>query len=121
MARILIVDDSVSISRMLQRRLKKSGHEVYTAENGKIGVEMALSFNPDLTLMDMHMPVLNGYEATAYLRNQGYEGKIYALTASAMAHEANKSIESGCDGFLSKPVLEDFEKTLISILEKKRG
>jgi CheY-like chemotaxis protein len=121
MARILIVDDDVKIMRMLVRRLKKAGHDVYTAENGKIGVEMVLSINPDLTLMDMHMPVMDGYEATVALRNSGYKGQIIALTASAMAHEANKSMDAGCDSFLAKPVSDDFDNKLVSILKVKHG
>ncbi|MEO5358676.1 MAG: response regulator [Nitrospirae bacterium YQR-1] len=121
MAKILIVDDDVKIIRMLVRRLKKCGHEVYTAENGKAGVEMVLSLKPDLTLMDMHMPVMDGYEATVALRNQGYTGQIIALTASAMAHEAHKSIDAGCNSFLAKPISEDFENTLVSILEENTG
>jgi CheY-like chemotaxis protein len=119
MPKILIVDDDINITRMLARRLKKAGYEVYTAENGKSGVEIAMTITPELTLMDIHMPVMNGYEATVALRNQGYSGLIIALTASAMAHDTNRSLEAGCDYFLSKPVRDDFENTLAAILKER--
>ncbi|MCG6553694.1 MAG: response regulator [Candidatus Magnetominusculus sp. LBB02] len=121
MAKILIVDDDVDITKMLVRRLKKAGHEVHTAENGKVGVETALSIAPALTLMDMHMPVMDGYEASRTLRAKGFTGIIVALTASAMASDKNKSIEAGCDYFIPKPFGSDFEGALSAILEKRRA
>lgn len=121
MTSILIVDDDRKIVRMLTRRLKKAGYEVHIAENGQIGVERVLELHPDLTLMDMYMPVMNGYEATTILRQQGYDGTIVALTASAMAHQANKSIEAGCDYFVAKPISGNFEQQLQEILGGRYG
>jgi len=115
MLKVLIIDNDKKIVRMLTRRLKKAGYDVYTAENGKAGIEKVLELQPDLTLMDMHMPVMNGYEATRTLRQQGYKGVIAALTASAMADDANKSLQAGCDYFIPKPIGVDFEQQLQEI------
>ena len=118
MKTILIVDDDVKIKRMLTRRLKKAGYEIHTAENGKIGVDKALELQPNLTLMDMHMPVMNGYEAVSSLRKMHYTGMVVALTASAMADDIHKSIHAGCDYFISKPIEVDFEEKIRLFLEK---
>ncbi|HID99285.1 MAG TPA: response regulator [Thiotrichaceae bacterium] len=117
MTTILLVDDDEKIKRMLTRRLKKAGYEIHTAENGKIGVEKVLELQPNLTLMDMHMPIMNGYEAASALREKGYSGVIIALTASAMADDVHKSIKAGCNYFISKPIGIDFEKKIRDILE----
>lgn len=119
MKRILLVEDDESIANMIVRRLKKAGHDIHTAENGKIGVEMALDLKPDLVLMDMHMPVMDGHEATSTLRGQGYNGLICALTASAMSEDAKYSLQEGCDYFISKPMGSDFEDRVLKILEGK--
>ncbi|MEK8018476.1 MAG: response regulator [Candidatus Parabeggiatoa sp.] len=117
MTKILLIDDDEKIKRMLTRRLKKAGYEIHTAENGKIGVEKVLALQPNLTLMDMHMPVMNGYEAASALRETGYTGLVIALTASAMAEDVHKSITAGCNYFLSKPIEVDFEQKILAILE----
>jgi two-component system CheB/CheR fusion protein len=67
--------------------------------------------------MDMHMPVMNGYEAASALRKTGYTGIVIALTASAMAEDVHKSIEAGCHYFIPKPIGVDFEQTILDILE----
>lgn len=113
---ILIVEDDPGIVKMLLRRLKKAGYNIETAENGKVGVEKALQFKPDLILLDMHMPVMDGYTAARELRQQGYKGLICALTASAMVEETNKSLDAGCDIFIAKPVEPDFESKIKSLL-----
>ena len=118
MKTILIVDDDVKIKRMLTRRLKKAGYEIHTAENGKVGVEKALELRPNLTLMDMHMPVMNGYEAVSTLRKKEYTGIIVALTASAMVDDVHKSISAGCNHFISKPISVDFEEQIRNIWEE---
>lgn len=110
MANILLVEDDLMISRMLSLRLQMKGHEVALAENGKIGMEMALASPYDLILMDMHMPVMDGHEATQALRESGYTGLIVAVTASVMSKESEAAIKSGCDSYISKPVTEHFEQ-----------
>lgn len=118
MTTILLVDDDEKIKRMLTRRLKKAGYEIHTAENGQIALEKLLELQPNLTLMDMHMPIMNGYEAASILREKGYNGVIIALTASAMADDVHKSLKVGCDYFISKPIGVDFEQKIRDILEE---
>ncbi|MCW8944939.1 MAG: response regulator [Sedimenticola sp.] len=110
MANILLVEDDPMISRMLSLRLQMKGHQVDLAENGKVGMEMALASSYDIVLMDMHMPVMDGHEATQALRDAGYTGLIVAVTASVMSKESEAAIKSGCDSYISKPVTETFEQ-----------
>ena len=117
--KILIIDDDAKIQRMLKRRLKKAGHDVFFAENGKEGVEKHGEIQPDLTLMDMHMPVMDGYTAVRTLREQGCKALIVALTASATKAEAPKAIQAGCDHFISKPIGDDFERKIQALYENE--
>ncbi|KAA3619331.1 MAG: response regulator [Calditrichaeota bacterium] len=119
MATILIIDDENYITRMLIRRLGRVGHTVETADNGQAGVEKALNLKPDLILLDMHMPVMDGYTAARTLRSKGYAGFICAFTASAMVEHTNKSLDAGCDAFISKPIENDFETKIEAILTKR--
>lgn len=116
MAAILLVEDDTLISRMLGLRLSMQGHTVDNAENGRIGMEKALAGTYDLVLMDMHMPEMDGHEAVQKLREQGYAGKIAAVTASAMSSDSQKAIAAGCNHYISKPVGEDFEQLVADIL-----
>lgn len=116
MATILLVEDDTMISRMLSLRLSMQGHTVETAANGRIGMEKTLAGNYDLVLMDMHMPEMDGHEAVRCLREQGYNGKIAAVTASAMSQDSQKAIAAGCNHYISKPVGEDFEQLVADIL-----
>ncbi|MGK0290473.1 MAG: CheY-like chemotaxis protein [bacterium] len=102
---------------MLTRRLKRFGYEIVSAENGQVGVELAEKEQPNLILMDMHMPILDGYTATKTLRKRGYQGLIVALTASAMTHEISRPLEAGCDDVILKPIDIDFEKKIKQLLE----
>ncbi len=117
MAQILIVEDDEMIGRMLCLRLQIKGHTVVQAENGEQGMAMALANRYDLILMDMHMPVMDGHEATQRLRELGYDGQIIAVTASVMSEESEAAIKSGCDSYISKPVGEDFEQRVEAYLE----
>lgn len=120
MANILLVEDDPIISRMLSLRLGLKGHAVDLAENGKIGMEKALASAYDIVLMDMHMPVMDGHQATAALRAAGYTGLIVAVTASVMSQESEAAIRSGCDGYINKPVSESFEQEVQEMLDGKR-
>jgi len=112
MSKILLVEDNEMNSDMLSRRLQRKGHEVLVAMDGAQGVELAQSENPDLILMDMSLPVLDGWEATRQLKavSETRDIPIIALTAHAMAGDREKCIEVGCDDYETKPV--DFSRLL---------
>ncbi|MBF0235303.1 MAG: response regulator [Desulfamplus sp.] len=117
--KILIVDDDLKIQKMLTRRLKKAGYELAIAKNGEESIQKHWEFQPDLTLMDMHMPVMDGYTAVQTLRKRGYTGTIIALTASATTLDIPKAISAGCDYFIPKPIENNFEDQLAEISRKK--
>ena len=106
MTRILLVEDNEMNSDMLERRLARRGFEVLIAENGQTGVDLTLSEKPDLVLMDMSLPIMDGWEATRRLKADPDTSAIpiIALTAHAMASDRELAIEAGCDDYDSKPV-----------------
>ena len=106
MAKILLVEDNEMNRDMLSRRLVKRGYEVVIAVEGEQGVALARTDSPDLVLMDMSLPVLDGWEATRRLKSDpATRGiPIIALTAHAMAGDREKAREAGCDDFDTKPV-----------------
>jgi len=106
MARILLVEDNEMNRDMLSRRLIRNGFEVAIAMDGQQGVDMATSQSPDLILMDMSLPVIDGWEATRRIKANDATRRIpvIALTAHAMAGDREKAIEVGCDDYDTKPV-----------------
>ena len=106
MSRILLVEDNEVNRDMLSRRLTKRGHEVSIAVDGAEAVDMAKSESPDLILMDMSLPVINGWDATRALKSNPETRSIpvIALTAHAMSGDREKALEAGCDDFETKPV-----------------
>ena len=106
MERILLVEDSEMNWDMLSRRLRRQGYEVLVATDGKQGVDMALSEAPDLILMDMSLPVLDGWEATRQLKGapETQAIPVIALTAHAMAGDREQALEAGCDDYDTKPI-----------------
>ena len=106
MARILLVEDNEMNRDMLSRRLARRGFEVLIAENGQLGVDLTVSERPDLVLMDMSLPVMDGWEATRRLKaDPGTSAiPIIALTAHAMASDRELALAAGCDDYDSKPV-----------------
>ena len=116
--RILLAEDAPDSQLLIERFLRIEGAEVDLAEDGAEAVKKATATNYDVILMDIQMPVLDGYGATAALRCQGYLGPIIALTAHAMPGECEKSIRAGCDHHLTKPV---DRKLLIQTVSRYSG
>jgi two-component system, cell cycle response regulator DivK len=112
MSKLLLVEDNELNRDMLSRRLRRKGFEVDIAVDGAEGVEMATTTAPDLVLMDISLPVIDGWEATRRLRsdNRTMGIPIIALTAHAMAGDRQKSLDAGCDDYDTKPV--DFPRLL---------
>jgi len=106
MARILLVEDNEMNRDMLSRRLERKGHEVALALDGQQALEMASAQMPELILMDMSLPVIDGWEATRRLKADAQTKSIpiIALTAHAMAEDERKAREAGCDDYDTKPV-----------------
>lgn len=123
MSKILLIEDNEMNRDMLSRRLERKGHEVLIAIDGLQGIELAQSQNPDLILMDMSLPILDGWEATQQLKAapQTSDIPIIALTAHAMAGDREKCLQVGCDDYDIKPV--EFPRLLekIQTLLKKNS
>ena len=106
MARILLVEDNEMNRDMLARRLARKGYEVAVAVDGEEGVALARASLPDLILMDMSLPVLDGWEATRQIKaDEATRGTpVIALTAHAMAGDKERALEAGCDDYDTKPI-----------------
>ena len=105
--RVLLVDDGETNRRFVSVVLKQTGVEIVEAVNGQEAVELATSQEFDLVLMDMQMPIMDGYTATRVLREKGITIPIVALTANAIVGDKKKCLEAGCTGYLSKPIKHD--------------
>jgi CheY-like chemotaxis protein len=120
-ARILVVDDGDENRELLQLVLEDVGLVVEGAENGQVAVEMTRAGHFDLILMDMQMPVMDGYTATGVLRNEKFQKPIIALTADAMKGFEKKCREAGCSGYLTKPInIDSLIETLAPLLGGRR-
>jgi CheY-like chemotaxis protein len=106
MAKILLVEDNPMNRDMLSRRLTRKGYEVVIAIDGQQGIDMARSETPDLILMDMSLPVVDGWEATRQLKStpETQSIPVIALTAHAMAGDREKAVEAGCNDYDIKPI-----------------
>lgn len=118
--KILIVEDNEMNLDMLSRRLIRKNYEIVTAGNGEAGVQMALSEKPDLILLDMSLPIMDGWTAAKHIKanEETRQIPIIALTAHAMSGDREKALEAGCDDYDVKPI--DFPSLLVKI-EKWTG
>lgn len=125
MTKILLVEDNEMNRDMLSRRLARKGYEVVLAEDGAAGVAAAARDRPDLVLMDMSLPVLDGWEATRQIKAIPETASIpvIALTAHAMSGDREKALEAGCNDYDTKPIelprlLDKMEALLPAFAEK---
>lgn len=124
MTTILIVEDNEMNRDMLSRRLERRGFKVLIAVDGEKGLEVAQENMPDLILMDMSLPVVDGWEATRRLKadDRLKHIPVIALTAHAMANDRDKALEAGCDDYDTKPIelprlLAKMDALLVAVLE----
>ena len=115
MTKVLLVEDNEMNRDMLSRRLTRRGFQVVCAVDGQQGVELARSEHPDIILMDMSLPVMDGWEATRRIKSDGNTRNVLVigLTSHAMSGDREKAIEAGCDDYDTKPV--DFDRLLEKI------
>jgi two-component system, cell cycle response regulator DivK len=121
MSKILLVEDNEMNRDMLTRRLERKGFEVIIAVDGQAGVDMASSTSPDIILMDLSLPVIDGWEATRQIKADPAMQSIpvIALTAHAMAGDEQKALEAGCDDYDTKPIdLKRLLGKIENLLEK---
>lgn len=102
--RILLVDDSPDNQRLFERILNSAGAQVDIAENGVVAIARQKVVSYDVIIMDIRMPLMDGYEATRRIRANGYAGPILALTAHSNPGEEEKCRAAGCSGFFLKPI-----------------
>ncbi len=114
MATLLLVEDNEMNRDMLSRRLERRGYLVITADNGGSAVEVAISKRPNLILMDMELPVKDGWTASSEIK-QALNTPIIALTAHALSGDKEKALAAGCDDYATKPI--DFP-ALLNMIEK---
>ena len=121
MSKILLVEDTQDSREGLARRLVRRGYEVVVACDGRQGVDLALSAAPDLILMDINLPILDGWEATRLIRGaeETHGIPIIALTAHALTSDRQKTLDAGCDDYHTKPV--EFPRLLNQIEALLRG
>lgn len=111
---VLVVEDVIDNQMLTKLYLARKGMKVQFANNGLEGVEKAMAGAFDVILMDMQMPVMDGYTATRQLREKGYHKPIIALTAHAMKEDRERCLAAGCDDYLTKPLDSNLLYTTIS-------
>jgi two-component system, cell cycle response regulator DivK len=104
---ILCIEDNAQNMRLVRKILQHAGYQVLEAENGIQGVESAIQNTPDLVLMDINLPDIDGTQATQRIKSAHPTLPIIALTANAMYGDEERILSAGCDGYLSKPIAKD--------------
>jgi PAS domain S-box-containing protein len=119
--RVLVVDDGEENRELVRLVLEEAGLSVSQAENGRVGVDKALAESPEVILMDMQMPVMDGFTATQLLRKHGFKRPIVALTANAMKGFEQTILQAGCSHYLTKPIdIDLLLQTLAGLLNGRR-
>ena len=125
MTKIAIIEDDAAISQMYRMKFETDGFDVRVASNGKLGVELAKSFKPDVILLDIQMPEMNGLEAAKTIRRMERSDAravpIIAMTADAFRENIGRCLEAGMDAHLAKPVdVQEMGRVLVKFLAKGR-
>jgi len=117
MKRVLLVEDNADNREVIRTILTHYGYEVIEAHNGEDGVELAQSARPDIILMDLSLPKIDGWEAASRIKSKAELKRIpiIAITAHAMSGDEQKALEKGCDGYLAKPCTP---KSVVELVEK---
>jgi len=122
MKKVLLTDDNPDMIELVQLVLANSGYQLLTAGDGAKAVEICLAAQPDLVLMDLRMPTLDGFEATRELRARGFKNPIIVLTASEAEDDRRLAEEAGCDGYIIKTLeMENVEKEIDRFLAEAGG
>jgi CheY-like chemotaxis protein len=122
--RVLIVEDNVDNYELVRFLLERAGYQVLSAANGVEGVDAAKREQPDLILMDLSMPEMDGWKATAHLKSDAETRLIpvLALTAHTLPGDRKRAIDAGCDGYISKPIkVASFDKLVATLLRQARA
>ena len=123
-SRVLIVEDNVDNFELVRFLLERAGYQVLSAANGVEGVDAAKREQPDLVLMDLSMPEMDGWRATAQMKAEETTRHIpvLALTAHTLPGDRKRAIDAGCDGYISKPInVASFDKLVATLLRQARA
>ncbi len=121
--RILYIEDNPDNSMLVQRVLMAEGYDVIAARNAQEGLELATSRKPDVVLVDINLPEVDGYTVTAQLRGMPHLARapIIAITANVMKGDREKTLAAGCDGYIQKPIdIDHFPKQLARFIEEAK-
>ncbi|MBT5187036.1 MAG: response regulator [Kordiimonadaceae bacterium] len=118
MAKILVVDDDEDMRDLITFRLENAGHDITSAEDGVVGMKLARKIKPDLILMDLFMPRIDGFDVVRDLRQFGNKTPIIALTAEQSDRGKKKAIKAGCNEVMHKPITTCFEQQIELFIEK---
>ncbi len=121
---VLVVEDNIDNYELVRFLLERAGHHALWARSGREGIDMAKANRPDLIIMDLSLPEMDGWTATERIKSDPETGHIpiVALTAHTLPGDRKRALDVGCDGYLSKPInISLFEETVAEILAGKQG